>query len=262
MAGSSWHQTFLKRSLPSRGVQSSLGDRNSSHPGAGRSHHGDTGRAGHSRLPSIQEGTAGNNQGLSSQPGSSRSHRRGGRRSGWHTCRVCSAFRSGQADRFSGMRGLGIQGHTHSCHSRGCRCPHSCRCRRWCSSLPRSPQGRVGGSGALSSQPGTGNVHEMGHSHRHDRSHSGWHSLHQTVHSGKAARSGPPAIQGCRYKLQFGGCRLLHWHTGRWHCTQSPRSQADRAQNSVQAANLPCRRRYHRSASRRVHFRRSSVPSS
>lgn len=42
--------------LPSRDVRSSLGDRNSSHPGGGRSHHGDTGRAGHSWFPSVPKG--------------------------------------------------------------------------------------------------------------------------------------------------------------------------------------------------------------
>lgn len=60
----------------------------------------------------------------------------------------------------------------------------------------------------------------------------------QKLVPGSAGHSGAPAIQGCKYNLQFGGCRLLHWHTGRWHCTQSPRSQASRAQSSVQAANL------------------------
>lgn len=43
--------------LPSRGVQSSLGGRNSSHPGGGRCLRGGTGRTGHSWLPSVLEGT-------------------------------------------------------------------------------------------------------------------------------------------------------------------------------------------------------------
>ena len=43
--------------LLSRGIQSSLGDRNSSHPGGGRPPPGGTGRAGRSWLPSVLEGT-------------------------------------------------------------------------------------------------------------------------------------------------------------------------------------------------------------
>lgn len=54
--------------LPSRGVQSSLGGKNSFHPGGGRSHHGDTGRAGHSWLPSVQEGMLQEKRYLSGSP--------------------------------------------------------------------------------------------------------------------------------------------------------------------------------------------------
>ena len=43
--------------LLSRGIQSSLGGRNSSHPGGGRPPPGGTGRAGRSWLPSVLEGT-------------------------------------------------------------------------------------------------------------------------------------------------------------------------------------------------------------
>lgn len=99
-----------------------------------------------------------------------------------------------------------------------------------------------------SSQPGNGNVHEQGHSHQNGHSHSDWHSLHQTAPSwerewveeqasqwgrgvgaipsspqgrqavvhvpGRGAGSGPRATQGYKYRLQFGGCRLPHGHTG------------------------------------------------
>lgn len=54
----------------------------------------------------------------------------------------------------------------------------------------------------------------------------------------RGARSGPRATQGCRYRLQFGGCRLPRGHTGSWHCNQIPRFQVDRAQSSYHAANL------------------------
>lgn len=119
-----------------------------------------------------------------------------------------------------------------------------------------------------SSQPGTDSVHEQGHSHQSGHSHSDWHSLLQTSPSwrrsgeqvgqsargchvlpppgrqavqhspDRAAGSGPHATQGCRYKLQFGGCRLPHGHTGSWHCNRSPRFQVGRAQSSYHAANL------------------------
>lgn len=201
-------------------------------------------------------------QGRSSQPGSSRSHSKGDRRNGWHTCRAHSVCRSGQADRISGRKGLGIRVHRRSCHSWGCRCPRSCRHKRCCSWLPRSPQGRAGGSGYLSTQPGTGSVREQDRSRQHGHSHSDWHSLHQTAPSGRGAGSWSHATQGYRYRLQSGDCRLPHGHTGSWHCNRSPKFQAGRAQSSYHAANLPCRRRCHRWASRQWHFRRSSVASS
>lgn len=49
----------------------------------------------------------------------------------------------------SGRRGRGSRAHTRSCRSQGCRCPHSYRCRCCYSWLPRSPEGRAGGSGYL-----------------------------------------------------------------------------------------------------------------
>lgn len=55
--GRAWSSSSFCWYLPSRGVRSSLGGKNSFHPGGGRSHHGDTGRAGRSWLPSVQEGT-------------------------------------------------------------------------------------------------------------------------------------------------------------------------------------------------------------
>lgn len=61
---------------------------------------------------------------------------------------------------------------------------------------------------------------------------------------GRGAGSEPHATQGCRNRLPFVGCRLPHGHTGSWHCNQSPRFQAGRAQSSYHAANLeegPCR---------------------
>lgn len=219
MAGSSWHQTPLGGSLPSNGVRSSLGHRCSFHSGGGRSHRGDTGRPGHSWFPSGLGGIVGSSQGPSSQPGSSRSHPRGGRRSGYYTCRVRSVCHSGQVGRVSGRRGLEIQVHTHNCHFQGHRCLHSCRCRYCYSWLPRSPRGRAGGSGYPSSQPGIGSVHGPGHSHQNGHSHSDWHNLCQTAPSGRAAGSGPRATLGCRYRHQFGGYRLRHGHTGSWHCS-------------------------------------------
>lgn len=262
MSESSWHRTSLEYSLPGRGVRSSLGGKNSSHPGGGRSRRGDSGRAGCSWLPSVPAGMVGSSWGQSSQPGSGRSHPRGGSRSGQRTCRARSVCHSGQADRIADRRGRGSRVHTRSCRSQGGRCPHSYRCRCCYSWLPRSPEGRAGGSGYPSSQAGTGNVHEQGHSHQRGRSHSDWHSRHQTVPSGRGAGSGPRTTQGCRYRLRFGGCRLLRGRTGSWHCSRSPRFQAGRAQSSSHAANLPCRRRSRRWASRRWRSRRRSARSS
>lgn len=59
VSSSGWragHESPFCGYLPSRGVPSSLGGRNSSHPGGGRCLHGRTGRAGHSWLPSVLEG--------------------------------------------------------------------------------------------------------------------------------------------------------------------------------------------------------------
>lgn len=259
MAGSSWLRTSRESSLPSRGVLSSLGGRNSSHPGGGRCPHGHTGRTGHSQLPSVLEGMAGSNWGLSSRPGSSRSRPRGGRRSGWHTCRAHSVCHSGQAGRTSGRRALGIQGRTRNCRSPGGRYPRSCRCSSYCSRLPRGRQGRAGGSGPPSSRPGTGSVHEQGRSHQSGHSHSGWHSLCQTAPSGRGAGSALRATQGCRCRLRFGGCKLPRGHTGSWRCNRSPRFQASRARSSYHAANPPCTRRRRPPASRRWRCRRSSA---
>ena len=54
----------------------------------------------------------------------------------------------------------------------------------------------------------------------------------------RGAGSGSHATRGYRYRLQSGGCRLPHGHTGSWHCNRSPRFQVGRAQSSYHAANL------------------------
>lgn len=105
-----------------------------------------------------------------------------------------------------------------SCHSQTHRYHHSCRYRCYCSWLPKSPPGKAGGSVCPSNQPDIGTVHEQGHSHQSGHSHRHWHSLHQTVPSGREAGSEHHATQGCKYRLQFGGCRLRRGHTGNWHC--------------------------------------------
>lgn len=182
----------------------------------------------------------------------------GGRKNGCCTCMAHSACHSDQVGRASGRRGLGTLVRTHSCRSQGRKCRHFCRCRYRCSWLPRSPVGKAGGSVCPSSQPDTSTVHQQGHSHQSGHSRRHWHTRHQTVPLGREAGSGLRATLACRYRLQFGGCRFPHGHTGNWHCNGSPRCQGDRARSSYHAANLPCRCTCRRWESMQWHFRRSS----